>query len=57
MTARAPGSIDVSPSTFDVLMLSFATIGFLGFVYMMRPETEEEKRDYEQRFGMGRRSR
>lgn len=39
------------------LVLGFAALGFAGLVYMMRPETAEEKRDYARRFGMPERQR
>lgn len=39
-------------STGDKFVLGFVVLGLLGFAYMLRPETEEEKRDYAQRFGM-----
>lgn len=34
------------------IVLGVVVLGFAGLVYMMRPETEEEKRDYARRFGM-----
>lgn len=48
MPTTAAGQAVPSPpmSTSSKVLLAFATAGFLWFVYMTRPETEEEKRYY-----------